>query len=271
MAAKNAHRFEFRMGRLGLVLFVLGMSALLFSVFLFGIDVGKNIDTYPDRIAGYIPDRIRNRAGWTMGASKTVAGRQEEKKPETAGADKDMDLTFYNTLAKKQGDAGGLIVESPGEKKIDAGTTVEKTPPVPKPKARTEPTEQASAVTPQKSAAAPQAPVPAKPQKAAPATPVPAPAAVQKKETAPAREKFLIQLVSYQQKSKADELAGRLKSMGYAPRIEVTNLPDKGKWFRVIMNGFQSREDAQKAADRVSKNVKGLSCVIRSSESSGNP
>lgn len=256
MAAKNAHRFEFRMGRLGLVLFVLGMSALLFSVFLFGIDVGKNIDTYPDKIAGYIPDRIRNRAGWTMGASKTVADRREEKKPETAGADKDMDLTFYNTLAKKQGDAGGLIVESPGEKKIDAGTTVEKTPPAPKPKSRTVLTEQASAVTPQKPAAAPQAPVPA---------------AVQKKETAPAKEKFLIQLVSYQQKSKADELAGRLKSMGYAPRIEVTNLPDKGKWFRVIMNGFQSREDAQKAADRVSKNVKGLNCVIRSSESSGNP
>jgi cell division septation protein DedD len=108
-------------------------------------------------------------------------------------------------------------------------------------------------------------------QKTAPVTPVPAPAAVQKKETSPVREKFLVQLVSYQQKSKADELAGRLKSLGYAPRIEVTNLPDKGKWFRVIMDGFQSREDAQKAADKLSRNVKGLNCVVRSAESPGHP
>jgi len=47
MAAKNTHRFELRMGKLGLALFILGMSALLFAVFLFGVNVGKNIDTYP--------------------------------------------------------------------------------------------------------------------------------------------------------------------------------------------------------------------------------
>ena len=114
MAAKNVHRFEFRMGRLGLFLFVLGMSGLLFAVFLFGIDVGKNIDTYPGKIAGYIPDRIRNRAGWATGASKPAAIRKEEGKGEGDGADRDVDLTFYDTLAKKQGDAGGLVVEPPG-------------------------------------------------------------------------------------------------------------------------------------------------------------
>ena len=69
----------------------------------------------------------------------------------------------------------------------------------------------------------------------------------------------------------ADELAGKLKSLGYAPRVEVTSLPDKGKWFRVIMNGFQTREDAQKAADKISRSIKGLNCVVRSSESGAHP
>ena len=58
MAAKNTHRFELRMGKLGLALFILGMSALLFAVFLFGVNLGKNIDTYPDKIARFIPDTI---------------------------------------------------------------------------------------------------------------------------------------------------------------------------------------------------------------------
>lgn len=268
MAAKNIHRFEFRMGRLGLFLFVLGMSGMLFAVFLFGVDVGKNIDTYPGKIASYIPDRIRDRAGWATGGKKALATPKEERKPESAGADRDLDLTFYDTLAKKQGDAGRLIVEPPREKRIETEKAGEMPPQAAKPKAPAQP---AAAAKPQKPTAAPQAPVAVNPQKEAPAKPVSTPAATQKKETAPVREKFLIQLVAYQQKSKADELAGKLKSLGYAPRVEVTNLPDKGKWFRVIMNDFQSREDAQRAADKISKSIKGLNCVIRSSESGAHP
>ena len=254
------------MGRLGLFLFVLGMSGLLFAVFLFGVDVGKNIDTYPGRIASYIPDRIRDRAGWATGGTKPLPAPKEEKKPESAGADRDLDLTFYDTLAKKQGDAGRLIVEPPREKRIEAEKAAEATPQAVKPKAPAE----TVAAKPKKPAAAPQAPAMMNQQKSAPAA-VPAPAAAPKKETAPVREKFLIQLVAYQQKSKADELAGKLKSLGYAPRVEVTSLPDKGKWFRVIMNGFQTREDAQKAADKISRSIKGLNCVVRSSESGAHP
>ncbi len=267
MAAKNVHRFEFRMGRLGLFLFILGMSGLLFAVFLFGVDVGKNIDTYPGKIASYIPDRIKNRAGWAGGGAKTLPSPQEEKKPEGAGADRDMDLTFYDTLAKKQGDAGRLIVEPPREKKIGADRMEEGTTQPAKPKAPADP----AAAEPKKPAVAPQVPAPQNPQKAAPKATVPVPDATQKKEAAPVREKFLIQLVAYQQKSKAGELAGKLKALGYTPKVEATNLPDKGKWFRVIMSGFPTREDAQKTADRISASIKGLNCVVRPSESGAHP
>ena len=46
MATKNVHVFELKLGKRALILFILGMSCLLFVVFLFGVTVGKNIDVY---------------------------------------------------------------------------------------------------------------------------------------------------------------------------------------------------------------------------------
>jgi cell division protein FtsN len=256
MAAKNTHRFELRMGKLGLALFILGMSALLFAVFLFGVNVGKNIDTYPDKIARFIPDKLRSRMGWPSGSMEPMVSPKEEKKQETAESDKDVDLTFYDTLSKKKVDARGLIVETPKEKKTVAEGLREPSRPVASAANLKMPAEKAAAANQQKPAALP---------------PAPPPAAVQKKEAPVAKDKFLIQVVSYQKKSKADDLIGKLKSLGYTSRIEVMELPDKGKWFRVVMGGFQSKQDAQKAVDKVSKSIAGVHCVIRSVESKKNP
>ncbi len=256
MAAKNTHRFELRMGKLGLALFILGMSALLFAVFLVGVNVGKNIDIYPDKIARFIPDTIRSRMGWPSGSMEPMVSPKEEKKQETAESDKDMDLTFYDTLSKKKGDARGLIVETPKEKKTEAEGLRETSRPVAPAANLKMPAEKAAVANQQKPAALP---------------PAPAPAAAQKKEAPVAKDKFLIQVVSYQKKSKADDLIGKLKSLGYASRIEVMDLPNKGKWFRVVMGGFQSKQDAQKAVDKVSKSIEGVHCVIRSVESKKNP
>lgn len=256
MAAKNTHRFELRMGKLGLALFILGMSALLFAVFLFGVNVGKNIDTYPDKIARFIPDTIRSRMGRPSGGTEPIVSPKEETKQETAESDKDMDLTFYDTLSKKKGDARGLIVETLKEKKTVAEGLKEPSLPVAPAANLKMPAEKAATANQQTPAALP---------------PVSAPAAVQKKEAPVAKDKFLIQVVSYQKKSKADDLIGKLKSLGYASKIEVMELPDKGKWFRVVMGGFQSKQDAQKAVDKVSKSIKGVHCVIRSAENKKNP
>ena len=59
MITKNTHRFEFKLGRIGLILFLLGMAGLLFGVFLLGVTLGKNIDTYPEKIARFLPDKIK--------------------------------------------------------------------------------------------------------------------------------------------------------------------------------------------------------------------
>jgi hypothetical protein len=39
-------------------------------------------------------------------------------------------------------------------------------------------------------------------------------------------------------------------------------VPKKGKWMRITLEGFESREDAQKAAERVARRIKGLNCVV---------
>jgi cell division septation protein DedD len=72
--------------------------------------------------------------------------------------------------------------------------------------------------------------------------------------------------VAYQQKSKAEALVKRIAAMGKPARMEATELPDKGKWYRVVMGEFSSRQDAQGAVDAVSKKIKGLNGVIRSVE-----
>src|SRR3990172_8932135 len=59
MPSRNQKNFEFRLGRQGLVFFILGMSVLIFLVFVFGVMVGVHIDAYPERIAGVVPEFVR--------------------------------------------------------------------------------------------------------------------------------------------------------------------------------------------------------------------
>ena len=51
MATGNIKNFELKVGKAGLIIIIVGMAVLLCMAFLFGVDVGKNIDTYPEKIA----------------------------------------------------------------------------------------------------------------------------------------------------------------------------------------------------------------------------
>ena len=62
MTVKNRRVFELRLGKVGLVLFISGVSLLLFSFFMLGVVVGKHMEAYPERYAAGIPQiqrRIR--------------------------------------------------------------------------------------------------------------------------------------------------------------------------------------------------------------------
>ena len=88
MAAKNRRVFELRLGKLGLILFIGGMSVLLFSCFLLGIFVGKHMEAYPERYSTGIAELIRDRllaASAPADGHASPATEQERKmdRPET--------------------------------------------------------------------------------------------------------------------------------------------------------------------------------------------
>jgi cell division septation protein DedD len=234
MMTKNTRRFEFKLGRIGLIFFLLGISGLLFGVFLLGVTVGKNIDTYPEKIARFLPDKMKTLISLPPDTAAPVLATQDEVKQETP--EPDLNMTFHD-LGKRKADTKGMAPDGMFPTKAPAGGGKKRSPlPPPEP------------VTP---AVQPK-----------PAPPV--------KEKQAVREQFLVQVVSYQDNSKADTLVKQISAMGYPARMEMIELPDKGKWFRVVMGAFYSRPEAQTAVDVVSRKNKGLNCVIRSVQGTGN-
>lgn len=223
MTTKNTRRFEFKLGRIGLAFFLLGISGLLFGVFLLGVTVGKNIESYPEKIARFLPDKIKTLISLSPGTGETAVAERNQARQEKP--EPDPDLTYHDRLVKGKQEA----VPSPPPEPV--------TP----------------AVQPK-----PAAPVPAV-EKAPP-----------EKEKPAVREEFLVQVVSYKEKSKAETLVKKISGMGYPSRTEVIDLPDKGKWFRVVMGGFPSRAEAQTAVNAISRKNKGLKCVIRPAEADRN-
>jgi cell division septation protein DedD len=234
MMTKNTRRFEFKLGRIGLIFFLLGISGLLFGVFLLGVTVGKNIDTYPEKIARFLPDKMKTLISLPPDTAAPVLATQDEVKQETP--EPDLNMTFHD-LGKRKADTKGMAPDGMFPTKAPVGGGTERSPlPSPEP------------VTPAVQ------PKPAPPVKEKPAV----------------REQFLVQVVSYQDNSKADTLVKQISAMGYPARMEMIELPDKGKWFRVVMGAFYSRPEAQTAVDVVSRKNKGLNCVIRSVQGTGN-
>jgi cell division septation protein DedD len=201
MTSKNVRVFELKLGKRALILFIVGMSCLLFVVFLFGVTVGKNIDTYPEKFSHGFRGMMMEKLGLSSNRAETAVSVGE--------------------TATETAKAGGEEIV-PEEKKT----------PVAAPAASDE--KQPSL-----------------------------PAAAQTEIKPPAEhEKYQIRVGSFKEKGKADQLCKKLTALGFSPRVAEMQVPKKGKWMRITLEGFESREDAQKAADGVERKIKGLSCVV---------
>jgi len=203
------------MGKRALILFIIGMSCLLFIVFLFGVTIGKNIDTYPEKFARGVPGMIIEKLGWSSNKTESAETVAEQSK-EYAKAD--------------------------GEEKITDEKKVPVTAPV--------------GIDGKQPAA--QALVSTQEQK----PPLLSAAEQTKIKPPPMDEKYLINVVSFKEKEKADQLCKKLIDLGFTPRAAVVELHEKGKWFRVTLEGFDSREQAQKVVDSVTRKISGLNCAI---------
>lgn len=268
--------FELRLGKLGLILFIVGMSLLLFSMFFLGILVGKHMEAYPERfspgVAGLIRDRLFASAPQTDEAAPSA---QAGKRDVPAGGEESFGLTFYETLGGKKGGTqaaktAGAVKDLPPETSApvsvptgkaalsepsagSAGGAVgntdlpapgregggKKTYPLSEKKAAMEPGTKVSA-----------------------AKPVGMPA---DGRAAPEKGRFQIQVAAYQESGKAEKMMEKLGPLGFSSRVAMVDLPGKGRWFRVIVGGFESRKKAKKAADQIAGKIRGVKCVILSS------
>lgn len=200
MTSKNVRVFELKLGKRALILFIVGMSCLLFVVFLFGVTVGKNIDTYPEKYSHGFRGMVMEKLGLSSNRAETAVSVGETA-TETAKA------------------GGEEIVSEEKKAPVAAAASDEKQPSVP--------------------------------------------AATQTEIKPPLeQEKYQIQVGSFKEKEKADQLRKKLTGLGFSPRVAEMQVPKKGKWMRITLEGFESREDAQKAADRVAGTIKGLNCVV---------
>jgi len=239
MASGNIKNFELKVGKAGLIIIVVGMAVLLCTAFLFGVDVGKNIDTYPDKIAA-LPQKVLAlvwRPANIRIAQSTPDNKNGQNKTQTQ---ENIDLTFYNVLTSKKGALKEQQVPekqpvflSPqnGEETITGNFNIED---------QNSPTQVNDKIKEK---------VDLKAKEIAPSV-------------ASSKQKFIIQVASLKEKTKANKIIKKIDSLGFTSQIDKIESKGKGVLFRVIVSGFENKVQAQEAAQQISQKT-GTSCIIR--------
>jgi cell division septation protein DedD len=280
MAAKNRRTFELTLGKLGLILFIGGISLLLFSMFLLGIVVGKQMEAYPERYSAGMAEMIYDRLfASAPQKGKVPPSAESDAKGEPAGGEEGFGLTFYDTLAGKKGGTptgktAGAVKDMPPETSAPHNALTGK-PVIPAPSA-------ASAGGPIGNT---DLPVPGREGEEKKTSPLPGkkaamesgakisaamPAGITAEGGAtPEKGRFEIQVAAYQESRKAEQMMEKLGPLGFTSRVIMKELPGKGTWFRVIVGGFENREKAKAAADHIAGKIRGVKCVVRSSGKDG--
>ena len=240
MATGNIKKFELKIGKTGLIIIVAGMSAFLCAAFLFGVDVGKNIDTYPDKIAA-LPQRVLAlvwrpaRIGVAQTAPDNKNGQQQ------SSAEENINLTFYDTLTSKKGIA-------------NADSVPEKQPPDLQTKNEEEATKGHFNIEAQKP------PQTANDKSKATQEPKGKEAAA---DVASGKNQFIVQAASLKEKKKANQVSKKISSLGFKSEIIKTEIKGKGIMFRVTASGFENKVQAQEAAQKISSKT-GTNCIVKS-------
>jgi cell division septation protein DedD len=85
--------------------------------------------------------------------------------------------------------------------------------------------------------------------------PVPSPAII----TSPVNGQeagFAVQVYSFQDKARADKALENLKAAGYNAFMEVSDLGEKGTWYRVRIGGLENEQQAKAMLEQVRKEYK---------------
>lgn len=240
MATGNIKNFELKVGKAGLITIIIGMVALLCTAFLFGIEVGKNIDVYPEKIAAF-PQKILA-SFWRPAKVKAGKSTSESKNAQNqTQSQENIDLTFYNALTGKKGaaneetipDKQSTFTEPPvGNFNIEIQKPLETTT-IEKKKEKGE-------------------------SKGKEITPLPV----------TSRQQFIIQIASLKDKNKANKIVKKMDSLGFTSQVVKVENRKKGTLFRVIVPGFENKVQAEEAAQKISQKT-AMNCIVKSVDNEG--
>ncbi len=214
MASPNTRHFEVRLRKQGMIMLTLGMSLLLFAAFVFGVAVGSDLENYPGKIARQMPLRFLE---WI--------GLGESEKPVSVAVVVKNDKPVVSERPRES--------EPPPIAVIPAPVAPEKKEPVAQSVSARTGNADAKPPLPKKEGAAGISVVPVAPDKDAGA------------------DRFLVQVTSCRDKKIAEDVVRRIGKIGYKARIDAVDLEKKGRWYRVLLSDFPSREKAQEAARKV--------------------
>lgn len=244
MATGNIKNFELKIGKTGLIIIIAGMAALLCGAFLFGVDVGENIDTYPQKIAAFPQKALA--LVWRPARISVAQSEQDKKNAQSQNSESgNIDLTFYDALTTKKGivktesvpDKPPVITPPVKEKEEDAlkgkfniedqkpSQTVDE-------KSKTkEETKTKGSIT----------------------------------DAASVKNKFIVQVASLKEKKKAEQINKKVASLGFKSEVIKTDIKGKGMMYRVISSGFENKAKAQDAAQKISAKTK-TDCIVKISD-----
>ena len=77
------------------------------------------------------------------------------------------------------------------------------------------------------------------------------------------RGNFRVQVGSYQRRSDADELAARFRQAGIPSRVEETQVPELGAWYRVYLGPYASRAEAEATIKSVQQRMHITGLLLR--------
>lgn len=236
MATGNIKNFELKVGKAGLITIIIGMVAFLFAAFLFGIEVGKNIDVYPGKIAAF-PQKILASV-WRPAKIKAQQGTTDNKSAQNqTQSQENIDLTFYNALTGKKG--------SVNEESIPEKQSAFTEPPVGNYNIGVQ-----------------------KPEETAGNEKNKVKGEIRGKEIMPSslagKNKFVIQVASLKDKNKANTLVKKIDSLGFKSQVVKVEDREKGTLFRIIIPGFENKAQTQEAVQKISQKTAISNCIIKS-------
>jgi cell division septation protein DedD len=88
---------------------------------------------------------------------------------------------------------------------------------------------------------------------------------VEAKVAPPPPGSYTVQVAASQQKTDVDQVMSKLRGSGLSPYLVDANIPGKGRWFRVRVGSFRSRNDAEKYVHDLKRET-GMSGFVTSAQ-----